>query len=247
MNEYTFSTMHSTATLTFSAVRDPEEIADAVRSVFEQYDRRVLRDSLATDFMSMERGNLGLELAQAGHGAQGPLYSPVKSRPRMAETGGPEYRTNAARAASTMTAIALGSAGGFLDAAGVENWAIALNGDMLVGGERAANESWEVLVEDSSGGPEPLAAVKLVTPRRASKTIRSADTALTAHDLVHVTVIADDILTADRAAQNVLSGGLEHFSQLASQWDVDALAVDQSGSVHITVGAFVVVTAGRND
>jgi hypothetical protein len=244
MNEYTISTMNSTATLTFSAVRDPEEIAAAVRSVFEQYDRRVLRDSLATDFMSMERGNLGLELAQAGQGA---LKAADRSRARRAAIDGPESSNDVVRAASTMTAMALGSAGGFLDAAGVENWALALNGDMLVAGERAVNEPWEVLVEDGSGAPEPLAVVKLVTPRRASKTIRVVDAAPKAHDLVQVTVIADDILAADLSAENVLSGGLEHFSQLASQWNVDALAVDQSGSVHITVGAFEAVSSGRND
>jgi thiamine biosynthesis lipoprotein len=247
VNEYTFSTMNSTATLTFSAVRDPEEIGDAVRSVFQQYDRRVLRDSLATDFMSMERGNLGLELAKAVHVAPGPLNSAGRSHPRTAALGGTEFHSDAARAASTMMAMALNSAGGFLDAAGVENWALTLNGDMLVAGERAVNEPWEVLIEDGSGAPEPHAAVKLVTPRRASKTLRVIDAAPNEHDLVQVTVVADDILTADLAAQDVLSGGLEQFSQFASKWNVDALAVDQSGSVHMTLGAFEVVSAGRND
>jgi hypothetical protein len=204
VNEYTFSTMNSTATLTFSTVRYPEEIAATVRSVFEQYDRRLSRDC-----------------DLASHGST----------------------TNSRQA---MTAMALGSAGGFLDAAGIENWALALNGDVLVAGERAVNEPWEVLVEDGSQTPAPLAILKLVPPRRASTTIRVSSGSPESHDLVQVTVIADNILSADQASEDVLSGGVQQFSQLSSRWEVDAIAIDRSGSVHLTGGAFAAVSSGRN-
>jgi hypothetical protein len=194
--------MNSAATLTFSTVRYPEEIAAAVQSVFEQYDRRFSRDS-----------------ASPG--------SPTNSR-------------------QTMTAMALGSAGGLLDAAGIENWALALDGDVFVAGERAVNEPWEVFVEDGSQTPAPLAVLKLVPPRRASTTIRVSNGSPDSHDLVQVTVIADDILSADQASEDVLSGGVQQFSQLSSKWEVDAIAIDRSGSVHLTGGAFAAVGSGRN-
>jgi thiamine biosynthesis lipoprotein ApbE len=204
VNQYTFSTMNSTATLTFSTARDPEEIAAAVQSVFEQYDRRFSRDC---------------DPASPG--------SPTNSR-------------------QAMTAMALGSAGGFLDAAGIENWALALDGDVFVAGERAVDEPWEVFVEDGSQVPAPLAILKLVPPRRASTTMRISNGSPESHDLVQVTVIADDILSADQASEDVLSGGVEQFSQLSSKWEVDAIAIDRSGSVHLTGGAFAAVSSGRN-
>lgn len=226
MHEYTFLTMNSTATLTFSTVRDPEEIAAAVQSVFEQYDRRLIRDSLSKVFTSAERG--------------GP-------RPQTEAAGAPESSVDAEQFASTMTAMALGSAGGFLDAAGVENWALALNGEVLVAGERAANEPWEVTVQDGAEAWERLASVKLVPPRRASKTLRLGKNSRGPRDLVQVTVIADDILAADRATVDVLSGGVQQFSRRASKWTVDAIAIDRTGSVHITGGAFAAVRSGPKD
>ena len=247
MNEYTFSTMNSTATLTFSEVRDPEEVAAAVRSVFEQYDHRFSRDSSAADFSLNERRAKASELAQSTHGLNSPRTSAGRPHGRSASLVAPSFTTKAAAYSSAMTAMALGSAGGFLDAAGVENWALALNGDVLVAGERARNKPWEVPVEDGSDAREPLATVKLVSPRRASKTLRSSKDSPDARDLVQVTVIADDIQAADLATVDVLAGGLQRFSQIASKWAVDAVAVDQSGSVHITGGAFAAVRARGTD
>jgi thiamine biosynthesis lipoprotein len=51
-----------------------------------------------------------------------------------------------------------------------------------------------------------------------------------------VTVVANDIITADVLATAIVSGGVETLNASTSAWDIDVLAIDLDGNLYATPG-----------
>jgi thiamine biosynthesis lipoprotein len=61
-----------------------------------------------------------------------------------------------------------------------------------------------------------------------------------------VTVVADDIITADVLATAIVSGGIEALRASTSGWDVDVLAIDLAGDLFATPGFSSAIAAAAS-
>lgn len=125
MHTYEFPTAGAIATLTFSTDGDAEEIAAAVRSVFERYDRRFRFETFGPELRRLERGEL----------QRGELSDELRDALQFAEDwrahlgpktdGAPIEPTNLQ---ASVVAMSLESAAALLSAAGAEDWSLKLAG-----------------------------------------------------------------------------------------------------------------------
>jgi len=141
-------------------------------------------------------------------------------------------------------AAATRAAGEMLHAAGCRNWSINVGGDILVSGAEPDGTPWSIGVADPSDRGALLAAIRLTGSRRAVATSGSAERgdhiwhgASTAPaEFRQVTVVADDIVTADVLATAIVAGGSQSLDDLTDRFDVDVFAVDRAGALVATPG-----------
>ena len=138
-------------------------------------------------------------------------------------------------------AEAIESAGRLLDGAGCPDWSINVGGDILV---RADSEPSAAGIADPADNAAILCSVLLDGTRRALATSGTAQrgdhiwrrSELRAPDFVQVSVIADDIVTADVLATAIVAGGRRDLDDITDRWDVDVLTVDRRGQLMATPG-----------
>ncbi|THG30018.1 FAD:protein FMN transferase [Naasia lichenicola] len=138
-------------------------------------------------------------------------------------------------------ADAIEQAGAHLDAVGCDRWTINVGGDILV---RGADDPWVIGIADPTDAQGLISSVSLRPPRRAVATSGSAqrgDHIWLGGDpgparFVQVTVVADDIVTADVLATAIVAGGREALDDIADRWPIDVLAVDREGQILATPG-----------
>ncbi|MGV8886123.1 MAG: FAD:protein FMN transferase [Microbacteriaceae bacterium] len=136
-------------------------------------------------------------------------------------------------------AEAIESAGAYLLAAECPSWAINIGGDILV------SRPHEVVgIADPAAGSTLLCSLTLAGSRRAVATSGSAQRgdhiwlggALRPAEFTQVSVVADDIVTADILATAIVAGGPTALDELTERWDVDVLTVDRGGDLRATPG-----------
>ncbi|NYF09080.1 thiamine biosynthesis lipoprotein [Leifsonia sp. AK011] len=138
-------------------------------------------------------------------------------------------------------AEAIEAAGGLLDAAGCQHWSINVGGDILV---RTADEPWITGIADPADRSALLCSIPLSARRRAIATSGSTERGdhiwlggrLRPADFVQVSVVADDIVTADVLATAIVAGGPDALVDLTDRFDIDVLTVDRAGSLSATPG-----------
>lgn len=143
----------------------------------------------------------------------------------------------------TIKAEAIDTAGAMLDDDGCREWAINVGGDILV---RAApgHTVTPIGITDPRNLSALLCAISPGRPRRAIATSGSAERGdhiwlggeIRPAELLQVTVIANDIVTADVLATAIVAGGRDALDDIADRWDVDVLTVDRSGELLATPG-----------
>jgi thiamine biosynthesis lipoprotein len=62
-------------------------------------------------------------------------------------------------------------------------------------------------------------------------------------ELIQVTVLADDIVTADVLATAIIAGGPTSIDALVARFGVDVLTVDRQGAMLATPGIRALITA----
>lgn len=133
-------------------------------------------------------------------------------------------------------AVAIERGGELLDAAGVRNWCLNIGGDLLVRGERFG-KPWVSGIIDPSDRTAMISQFTFAeaSPRRAIATSgvseRGEHVWRTSNELSQVSVVADDIVTADVLATAILSGGRPTLERCLTSFDIDVLAVDRSGEI----------------
>jgi len=140
-------------------------------------------------------------------------------------------------------AEAIEQAGAQLTAAGCPDWSINVGGDILVsptGGATTARAG----VADPHSPTALLCSLELWHPRRAIATSGSAQRgdhiwrggSTEPAQFVQVSVVANDIVTADVLATAIVAGGQDALDDVSDRWDVDVIAVDREGELRATPG-----------
>jgi len=128
-------------------------------------------------------------------------------------------------------------------ALGDGDWCLNVGGDVFVSGRAAHDDRWVVGIVDPADRSGLLTAVPLANRRRAAATSGSAErgdhiwTRGREHaEFAQVTVLADDIVTADVLATAIVSGGSSALNDLTARFDIDVLTVDRDGGLRATRG-----------
>jgi thiamine biosynthesis lipoprotein len=136
-------------------------------------------------------------------------------------------------------AMAMDAAGTLLE--GFDDWILNAGGDVLTSGLSAT-----VGIVDPLDRTQLLTSVRLCGSRRAVATSGSAERGnhiWGRGGFAQVTVVADDIVTADVLATAIVSGGLDTLNASTAAWDIDVLAIDPAGNLFATPG-FTAAIAG---
>ncbi|TPX03563.1 FAD:protein FMN transferase [Schumannella luteola] len=137
-------------------------------------------------------------------------------------------------------ALAMADAAALLDA-GSRDWQLGVGGDLCWS---AGGTSGPFGIVDPADRSAVLAAVVPAASRRALATSGSAERGehiwtrldLPVSPFVQVSVLADDIVTADVLATAIVAGGEATLDLATERWDVDVLTVDRAGELRATPG-----------
>lgn len=141
--------------------------------------------------------------------------------------------------------LAIESAGQVLDEAGVTDWCLNAGGDVLVRGiDPARMQPWvagivdpfdrTALVSQASCTGLRRAVATSGTSERGEHVWRMESGAPGRARFTQVTVVADEILTADVLATAILAGGAETLLHCCARWGVDVLAFETGGRAWAT-------------
>lgn len=138
-------------------------------------------------------------------------------------------------------AEAIERVGELLERTGQFAWSINVGGDIL---EAPGHDCPPVGIADPEDPSALLCSVHLTGSRRAIATSGSAQRgdhiwvggSTAPAEFRQVTVIADDIVTADVLATAVVAGGTAALDDLTDRWEIDVLTVDRAGRMSATPG-----------
>ncbi len=132
------------------------------------------------------------------------------------------------------------AAGELIVADGWQLWSLNVGGDILVAGEHPHPTG----IVDPFDRTALLCAIELRAPRTAMATSGSAErgdhiwlaSTRDPAEFVQVTVVADDIVTADVLATAIVAAGRSGLDEITERWDIDVIAVDRGGQMYATPG-----------
>ncbi len=228
---------------TVASLEVPESFASAIPTVVATFEEIESRFSLYRPDSELSRVARG-ELALAD--ASDPLIATyVRALAWRGRTGGaftPHRPDGVVDLNGIVKAEAIEAAGVILNGAGCTDWSINIGGDILVRSLR--EDAAPIGIVDPQDRRSLLCSVVLHGSRRALATSGSAErgdhvwlgSSLEPAEFVQVTVVADDIVTADVLATAIVAGGHTTLDQATEEWDIDVLAVDRSGALVATPG-----------
>lgn len=145
-------------------------------------------------------------------------------------------------------AEALEAAGNRLLSERVGDWLLNAGGDVLVSG-RNGSIPWAVGIVDPLDKAALITSVQLEGQWRALATSGIAERGehiwgpSEQADFLQVSVLGEDIVTADVLATAIMAGGRQALEASASRWDIDALCVTRDDQMLITPRLRAHVTA----
>jgi thiamine biosynthesis lipoprotein len=231
----TFETMGTVVSLEWSG---DEGVSATVRRTLEAADRRFSLYRPDSELSRIADGTL--ELLGASTELREVYATALGWR---GETGGaftPHRPDGALDLNGIVKAWAMGEAGRAL---GDGDWCLNVGGDVLVSGQAASGAPWVVGIVNPDDRAGLLTAVPVVGPRRAVATSGSAERGdhiwirgRERAEFTQVTVVADDIVTADVLATAIVSGGTATLDDMTARFDIDVLTVDRDGELRATPG-----------
>lgn len=141
-------------------------------------------------------------------------------------------------------AQAMAAAAVVLDGAGCRDWSLNVGGDILVSGTQPDGSPWTIGLVDPADRGAILCSVVLDGSRRAVATSGSAERgdhiwrggSVAPVEFAQVSVIADDVVTADVLATAIVAGGRTALDDFTARFDIDVLTVDREGELLATPG-----------
>ncbi|CAN5132768.1 FAD:protein FMN transferase [soil metagenome] len=229
---------------TVASIEVPEQQLSAIPAIeaaFDEIDRRFSLYRADSELSRIARGEL--RLPDAGPDV---IASYSRALAWRDSTGGaftPHRPDGALDLNGIVKAEAIERAGGILDAAGCTDWTINVGGDILTRYASAAGSA-AIGIVDPGDGAALLCSLVLRGDRRALATSGSAERgdhiwlggSTARADFTQVSVIAEDIVTADVLATAIVAGGRDALDDATARWPIDVLTVDRAGDLLATPG-----------
>jgi thiamine biosynthesis lipoprotein len=223
---------------TVASIEVPRSFASAIPIVvatFEQIESRFSLYRPDSELSRIARGEIAL--ADASEPVIATYARALAWRGRTGGVFTPHRPDGVVDLNGIVKAEAIEAAGVILNGVGCTDWSINVGGDILVRSLRA--ETTPIGIVDPQDRLSLLCSVVLRGSRRALATSGSAErgdhvwlgSSLKPAEFVQVTVVADDIITADVLATTIVAGGRTSLDQATDEWDIDVLAVDRAGAL----------------
>ncbi len=221
---------------TVASIEGPADLMGPVEVLFEELEQRFSLYRSESELNRIARGEL--RLSDAGDELIATYTRALAWRGRTDGAFSPHRPDGVLDLNGIVKAEAIERAGLLLNSAGCPQWTINVGGDIL------ARSSEPIGIVDPHHREALLCSVILRDDRHALATSGSAERgdhiwlggSLTPAHFVQVSVIANDIVTADVLATAIIAGGPATLDDTTDRWDVDVLAVDRAGAMVATPG-----------
>jgi len=229
---HVFATMGTVVSVRVDGDAADTATLDTVEAVFDDLDHEFSRWRPDSPASQIADGRLSLLRSSEAHRER--YAEALRWRADTAGAFTPHRPDGTVDLAGTIKAAATEAAGDILDAAGHERWCLNAGGDVLTRGGTPAHP-WNVALADPDDPQHVLRVVSLHGPRRAVATsgtsqrgehVWRTDAKSTYRQ---VTVVADDLMTADVLATAVLAGGPATWSLAEQGWPVEIVTIDRAG------------------
>lgn len=238
MSTHVFGTMGTVVSLRANdGTLDPTDL-EAVEAVFRSYDETFSLYDPASPLSRIALGDLAL--SAAGPGILDAYALAIDWRNRTGGAFTPHRPDGVVDLSGVVKALAMAAAGEVLDGASAD-WLLAVGGDVLSRGAHEG-EPWNVGVVDPAARDRLACVVDLTGRRRAIATSGTAERGQHlwrrgGEVFAQVTVVADDIVTADVLATAIAASDGADLDRLTSAYDVDVFTIDTAGAARATPGA----------
>lgn len=238
----TLPTMGTVASIDVRGAPLRESDVTAIRTIFDSLEDRfsLYRDS--SELSRVARGEL--LLTGSSDELRSVYESAIEWRSATSGVFTPHRPDGVLDLDGIVKAIAIQRVGDVLRDRGFDDWCLNVGGDVLTAGSPLESQGWTVGIVDPADRTTLLCAVELGEGRCAIATSGTAErgehvwraSTGSAGSFAHVSVSADDIITADVLATAILAGG-ESFRDVAIEsWNIDVLTVSPSGDLSMTPG-----------
>lgn len=234
MTRHVFETMGTVVSVAGAEL--DERTMREIEAVFDRWDRRFSLYDPTSEASRIARSELRLTASSA------PMIDAYAQaldwRSRTSDLFTPHRPDGVVDLSGIVKALAIDEGGRVLDASGCAWWSLNCGGDGLMRASESVVST--VGIVDPAARERLIAVVELAGSRRAVATSGSSERG--DHiwgprlDLVQVSVVADDIVTADVLATALVAGGRDSLDAIARAEDCDVLAVTGDGMLLATPG-----------
>lgn len=236
MSRHVVATMGTVASID----ADDASLVDKVSAVFDRWEDTF---SLYREHTELSRIAAGaLALMDASEFVRSTYASALEWSSRTDGAFTPHRPDGVIDLDGLVKALAIAEAGAILDDSGGP-WVVNVGGDILASA-RADDPALQLGVIDPADRSSILTTIRLRGPRRAMATSGSTERgdhiwlggSAAPAEFVQVTVLANDIVTADVLATAIVAGGRAALDSLADRFDIDVLTIDRAGALLATPG-----------
>ncbi|MEP6479243.1 MAG: FAD:protein FMN transferase [Rhodoglobus sp.] len=237
---HVFETMGTVASLELPATDGAASLLGRVESIFAESDARFSLYRPDSELSRIAAGQLTLmdasEVMRAAYGEA------LRWRESTAGAFTPNRPDGVTDLNGIVKANAIEAAGAQLDRDGCTDWSLNVGGDILVRGSQPDRTPWSIGVVDPANRSELLCAIPLTGGKRAVATSGSTErgdhiwlgSSRAPAPFRQVTVVAEDIVTADVLATAIMAGGRSELDAASDRWDIDVLTVGRSNEILVT-------------
>ena len=245
-----FSSMGTAVSLEWEPAPRTGSVADNVEQAFAELDRDFSLFRPDSELSRIGRGEL--RLLDAGEPVHAVYAQALEWRSRTSGAFTPHRPDGVIDLSGIVKALAIDRAGAVMEAAGLVDWCVNAGGDILRG---AVARRRSVGIVDPDDRTKLLCAVVLDGSRRAVATSGGSERGdhiwpredATGVRYSQVTVVADDIVSADVLATAIVAGGPTTLAEAARRWSVDILTVSTTGNLSATPGFRTSLADHRSD
>ncbi|RFA11027.1 hypothetical protein B7R54_00840 [Subtercola boreus] len=229
--------MGTTASIRLAGRTPAAGVLAAVEACFAGYDEQFSLYRADSEISRVARG--ALALPHTSESFRDMYAEALHWRSATRDSFSPHRPDGVLDLSGVVKAKAMDAAAALLGEAGLTDWLLNVGGDIVLDG-RCAGALWRVGVVDPDDRRSLLCTLDLDDGRRGMATSGTSErgehvwrNSLTP-DYRQVTVVADDIVTADVLATAILAGGRERLDEAVDEFGVDVIAVDADGGVVAT-------------
>lgn len=236
-HRFVFETMGTVASLSVSSPLDART-RDALHRLFEEYETRFSLYRPQSEASLVQRGELPVQ--QASPQFQNAYAMAMHWRASTGGTFEPTPGHSGVDLTGLVKGLAIDAGGEVLDQAVPGGWCLNVGGDLLTRGVAPDGKAWTAGIVDPANASSLISQFELRGRRRSMATSGTSERGehiwRRDRSLCQVTVVANDIVTADVLATAILAGGADALGQTPPRHDIDLLAVGTDGRRYATAG-----------